>query len=106
MSSGKKDLSIFTWKFNKETGQYEVVPVEYINPDQFWTRHVKYEKSPFDKWRQWENDWTWYCEDVLDTIDVLVNDMESYPDARKIINYIRTNLDMNDDNDTVDRKSD
>ena len=97
MSSGKRDLSIFQWKKNPETGEYEAVPLN-ISADDFWERWVKYEDSPFEKWRQWEQDYTYYNEDVLDAIDMLVDDMDSYPDARMIINYVRNNIGGDDEN--------
>ena len=97
LSNGKKDLSIFQWKLNPNTGEYEAVPLN-ITPDDFWDRWVTYKDSPFEKWRQWEEEYTYYNEDVLDAIDMLVDDMDSYPDARMIINYIRNNIGEDDEN--------
>jgi len=97
LSNGKKDLSIFQWKKNPDTGEYEAVPLN-ITPDDFWDRWVTYKDSPFEQWRKWEEEYTYYNEDVLDAIDMLVDDMDSYPDARMIINYVRNNLGEDDEN--------
>lgn len=96
LSNGKKDISIFQWKMNPETGEYEAVPLN-ISPEDFWERWVRYEDHPFEQWRKWEEEYTFYNEDVLDAIDMMVDEMDSYPDARMIINYVRNNLGANDE---------
>jgi len=96
LSNGKKDLSIFQWKMNPVTGEYEAVPLN-ISPEDFWERWVRYEDYPFEQWRKWEEEYTFYNEDVLDAIDMMIDEMDSYPDARMIINYVRNNLGANDE---------
>ena len=104
MSNGKKDLSIFQWKMNPDTGEYEAVPLN-ITPDDFWNRWVTYKDSPFEQWRKWEEEYTYYNEDVLDAIDMVVDEMPNYPEANSIISQIKRNIGGNDDNG-VDNKSD
>jgi hypothetical protein len=107
LSNGKKDLSIFQWKFNPDTGEYErhEVPLIYIKPDDFWDRWVKYEDYPFEQWREWEKLYTYYNEDVLDAIDMVVDDMDSFPEATTIIKQIKRNIGGNDETG-VDKQSD
>ena len=103
MSNGKKS-PLFKFKQNPLTGEWEAVPLN-ISPDEFWDRYVDYTELPFAQWQKWEQEYTYYNEDVLDAIDMVVDEMYSYPEANSIINQIKRNIGGNDDNG-VDNKSD
>jgi hypothetical protein len=96
LSNGKRDLSIFQWKLNPDTGEYEAVPLN-ITPEEFRDRWVKYDDYPFEQWREWEKLYTYYNEDVLDAIDMVVDDMDSFPEANSIIKQIKRNIGGNDE---------
>jgi len=112
LSNGKKkDISIFIWKQNSDTGEWEKVPFDFtpdfkswvtvdsqkITPDEFWTNHVQYKNSAYEQWRNWQEEYIYYDDTILDAIDMVVDDMNSYPEARMIINYIRNNLGAKDE---------
>ena len=81
LSNGKKkDISLFQWRLNKETGKYEQVPVEFhqrITPRQFWDSYA------------WKHIRTHYDEDVMWAVEELLDEMPVYPEARMIMNRIR-----------------
>jgi hypothetical protein len=106
LSNGKNNLTIFIWKQNPDTGEYEKVPFHFdpdqtfferwitvdsekISPDQFWSEYVDYQYFPSNK-SQTTN--THYNEDILDAIDMIVDEMDDYPEANSIIKNIQNNL--------------
>ena len=89
MSNGKQnDISLFRWRFNEETGKYEPEPIR-ITPEEFWQRQSRYQDTELYYWNEIHD---YYDEIVLDAIDLCVDDMQYYPEARQIINYIKNNL--------------
>lgn len=74
--------------FNHKTGQWE--PRQIITGEEFWTRYVYYQDTPFSNWRKkmvYEDD------DVMTTIEHQLASMDRFPEAERIINSIKRNLD-------------
>jgi len=89
LSNGKRDdISLFRWRFNEETGKYEPEPIR-ITPEEFWQRQTSYQNTELFYWNEVHH---YYDDIVLDAIDMCVDDMQYYPEARQIINYIKNNL--------------
>jgi len=70
--------------YNKFSGQWE--PRTKIDSNEFWTKHVNYQKSPYQRWRE---NMVYKDAAMMDRIEQELDNMPRYPDAEKIWSRIK-----------------
>jgi len=84
-----KKHNLFQWKWNPESGEYDIVPLR-ISPEEFWNRYVNYNDEEEHKfWTEIHTPYDWL---MLDAVDEVIDEMDRYPDAERIVNLINRNI--------------
>lgn len=71
--------------FNKVTGKWE--PRVKIDSEEFWVRHVEYQQSPYQQWRE---NMVYKDTVMMESIEQQLDAMTRYPAAEKIWNKIKS----------------